>query len=112
VTFLSRLFASAFAIPPKGAPVSLPKIPADVLQKFLLQPAFYVGVVHGAAVATEEASPDYTWAHKIAAAVEHALGHAEVSTPNAAAAKALGEAILDGVKAAAPDVATAAQASK
>lgn len=88
------------------------KLPTIQLS-FLTDPAFYTGILHGAQVAVEEASPDFTIAHRIAAAVGKALGEAGISTPDKAAEVPVGKAILDGLEAAGTQVATAvAEAQK
>lgn len=67
--------------------------------KLTTSPAFWEAFAREAAQATEKASPDYTVAHKIAAAVDHLITGRTISTPDAAHAQSVINAISEGVRA-------------
>lgn len=60
-------------------------------------PQFWTILLHSASAAVEQASPDYTIAHHIAATLDSVLGNKPISTPNAAAATPVAAAITGAV---------------
>lgn len=66
-------------------------------------PAFWDSILVNAAHATERAAPDYTWGHKIAAAMDHLLTGSTIHTPDAAHAESVVNALADAFKAVVSD---------
>lgn len=69
-------------------------------RKIATSPAFWAKFLEIAAIQTEKAAPNYTVGHKAAAVVGSLFGDAPISTPDAAHAESLAQAIGEGVKAA------------
>lgn len=80
--------------------------PSLTPQSLAVNPFFWLGVVHGADIATQEGSEDFTIGHKVAAGIAKLFGWQVISTPTVADKVPVVQALADGVKVAGQDLAS------